>query len=453
VCAVIRSANPKAAVLPTRIPTPDAAYQNARTDAGRALKTINGELSVLRQVLKRARLWYRFEDDYRTLRNSKPPVGRALTAEEQQRLFEVARTRPEWLFAYVAATLSFYCGLRACEIKGLRWQDIDLANRLLHVRRSKTPAGWRSPTLNATCLDVLETLHEQSAKFGFTEPAHFLFPWHGRDKRLDPTRAMTSWRSAWRSVRKAAGLLHVRFHDGRHTAITTLAEKGLPDWVIQAQVGHVAPEMMKAYSHIRRQALNQAADALEPTVAAPPIAPPPSEAATAPPPAPPERARAATRVAQPAAPPRRQRPSARTMSHGTSQNAARRGRVLKLSRKIGSSGWTRTSNPPVNRLVQVLYLVDSSCFSSPMVPRVSWCSGANCSLIVHSRSSVDRPPRPMVSATFSTSDSGRPENRVTPLRRAGGVADSSAATLAKTEFIYTTARAPPYAIRTVHCAH
>jgi hypothetical protein len=28
---------------------------------------------------------------------------------------------------------------------------------------------------------------------------------------------------------------------------------------------------------------------------------------------------------------------------------------------FGSSGWTRTSNPPVNRLKQVLYLVDSSC--------------------------------------------------------------------------------------------
>jgi len=54
---------------------------------------------------------------------------------------------------------------------------------------------------------------------------------------------MTSWRTAWRSMRTAAGLSDVRFHDGRHTAITTLAEKGLPDWVIQAQVGHVAPEM------------------------------------------------------------------------------------------------------------------------------------------------------------------------------------------------------------------
>jgi hypothetical protein len=33
----------------------------------------------------------------------------------------------------------------------------------------------------------------------------------------------------------------------------------LPGWVIQAQVGHLAPEMMKTYSHIRRPALNQAA--------------------------------------------------------------------------------------------------------------------------------------------------------------------------------------------------
>jgi hypothetical protein len=46
-------------------------------------------------------------------------------------------------------------------------------------------------------------------------------------------------------------------------AITTLAEKGLPDWAIQAQAAHVAPEMMKTYNDIRREALNQAAAALE----------------------------------------------------------------------------------------------------------------------------------------------------------------------------------------------
>src|SRR5262249_42702341 len=35
--------------------------------------------------------------------------------------------------------------------------------------------------------------------------------------------------------------------------------------VIQAQVGHVAPEKMKTYSHIRQHALNEAAAALEPS--------------------------------------------------------------------------------------------------------------------------------------------------------------------------------------------
>jgi hypothetical protein len=44
-----------------------------------------------------------------------------------------------------------------------------------------------------------------------------------------------------------------------------MAEAGLPDQTIMAQVGHISPEMMKTYSHIRRQALNAAAAALEPT--------------------------------------------------------------------------------------------------------------------------------------------------------------------------------------------
>ena len=97
-----------------------------------------------------------------------------------------------------------------------------------------------------------------------------------------------------------------------------VAEKGLPDWVIQAQVGHVAPEMMKTYSHIRRQALSQAADALEPN------APVPAAQST----------------------PRTHR--ARVMSQSTSQSGRPTGRVLRFVREVGSSGWIRTSNPPVN---------------------------------------------------------------------------------------------------------
>ena len=108
--------------------------------------------------------------------------------------------------------------------------------------------------------------------------------------------------------------------------------------MIQAQVGHVAPEMMKTYSHIRRLALNQAADALEPTTAVnpAPLTTPPA-------------------IATPRVPPQR------VMSHGTSQNARRGGRVLRFAKGNGSSGWIRTSNPPVNSVTQVFGLAGSSC--------------------------------------------------------------------------------------------
>jgi hypothetical protein len=59
--------------------------------------------------------------------------------------------------------------------------------------------------LNDVCLQVLQELIDRAAKFGITEPEHFVFPRHGKNKQFDPTRAMTSWRQAWRALRKAAG--------------------------------------------------------------------------------------------------------------------------------------------------------------------------------------------------------------------------------------------------------
>lgn len=257
-----------------------ADYQNYRLDAGRAPKTINGELSVLRQLLKHARLWFRVREDYKPIPNHKPPIGKALTEEEQARLFEVAQSREDWMYAHAAATLAFYCGMRACEIKALRWQHVDLSAGVIDIRRSKTAAGWRTPTLNEVCKRALASLYAKAKLIGAADPEHYLFPWHGRQQKIDPMRPITSWRSAWRSILYMAarndedeviypGLLSVRFHDARHTAVTTLAEKGLPDWVIQAQVGHVAPQMMKTYSHVRRIALDQAAAALEPAMQPP----------------------------------------------------------------------------------------------------------------------------------------------------------------------------------------
>jgi integrase len=260
------------------------AYQSKRLNEGRAPKTVNGEVSVLRQVLKHAKLWHRFEDDQPVI-NNKEPVGRALTIEEQKRLFETAalwtseaalirvgkdgktyKLQADWQYAHAAATLAAFCGLRACEIKGLQWKDVDFADGLLQIRRSKTPGGWRTPTLNAVCSDVLAGLYETARTNNANDPEHFVFPWQGGKGIVDPTRPMAGWRTAWRSILKEAGI-KARFHDLRHTAVTTMAEAGLPDLTIMAQVGHVSPAMVKHYSHIRRQALNQCAAALQPNFA------------------------------------------------------------------------------------------------------------------------------------------------------------------------------------------
>lgn len=78
-------------------------------------------------------------EEYKTARR------RALTDDEQKRLFEAARSRPEWIFAYVASALAFYCGLRACEIRGLQWKHVDWDNARIQIRRSEDAGGLARP--------------------------------------------------------------------------------------------------------------------------------------------------------------------------------------------------------------------------------------------------------------------------------------------------------------------
>lgn len=59
---------------------------------------------------------------------------------------------------------------------------------------------------------------------------------------------MARMAAAWRSLRKAAGLPAMRFHDFRHHAITELAESQASDATIMAIAGHVSRQMLENYS-------------------------------------------------------------------------------------------------------------------------------------------------------------------------------------------------------------
>ena len=104
--------------------------------------------------------------------------------------------------------------------------------------------------LNEDALSAMRELYRRASAIGGTQPDHYVFP-ACENERFDPTTPQKSWRSAWRSLRKAAGIGVLRFHDLRHHAITELAESQASDATIMAIAGHVSREMLEHYSHVR----------------------------------------------------------------------------------------------------------------------------------------------------------------------------------------------------------
>jgi integrase len=122
--------------------------------------------------------------------------------------------------------LDLNCGLRDKELRELRWKQIDLVHKkALTVGKSKTAAGTgRIIPLNEIVLMALEA-HAvwYSRRFGECRPEWFVFP-AGKPQPTDPTRPITSFKTAWTKVREKAGVKG-RWHDNRHTLVTELAEQ------------------------------------------------------------------------------------------------------------------------------------------------------------------------------------------------------------------------------------
>lgn len=188
--------------------------------------------------------------------------------DEKLRLLKVSASRPEWQTASWAAVLALNTTMRGCEVKGLRWRDVDLMEKALTVRKSKTEAGERVIPLNSDALRVILALYERARQIGGTSPDHYVFP-ACEAGHIDATRPQTNWRTAWRNLTRvincpSCGLLQspggvcigescraditkatsplagLRFHDLRHHAITELAESQASDSTVMSIAGHVS---------------------------------------------------------------------------------------------------------------------------------------------------------------------------------------------------------------------
>lgn len=242
-------------------PTVVKSYQIARLAEKAGPKTINDEVQLLLRLcgdqgdLIRAKL--RREKAKLVL---PPSPGRAYTADEKARMLEAAaKLRSKNM--YPALVLDLNCGLRDKELRQLRWHQVDLIEKKqLTVGKAKTDAGTgRVIPLNDTVLIALQA-HAAwyTRRFGECKPEWFVFA-GGKGQPNDPTRPVTTLKTAWTKVRDNAKVVG-RWHDNRHTLVTELAESGTGDEVIMSIAGHVSRAMLSRYSHVRMEAKRRALD-------------------------------------------------------------------------------------------------------------------------------------------------------------------------------------------------
>jgi len=237
-------------------------YQENRLREDASPKSINEEVRFLLKMLGdpgeviRARL--RKQKQLKLAVHKQ--IGKAFDSDETKSLTEKARmSRSPHM--YPAFMLARNAGLRDTEIKTMTWGRVNLSAKSLQVGKAKTDAGeGRVIPLNS---DLFEALVEHRAwyqeKFGAIRDEWYLFPF-GKPMPSDPTRHVTSLKTAWKNMRRNANVTG-RWHDNRHTLITELAETGAGDETIMEIAGHVDRQMLRHYSHIRMKAKREALEA------------------------------------------------------------------------------------------------------------------------------------------------------------------------------------------------
>jgi integrase len=238
-------------------------YQSDRLKESAAPKSINEEVRFLLTLLGdsgeliRARL--------RKKKKLKIParrkIGKAYEPEETHRLRDHSKDSRSPHIQFALA-LAMNAGMRDSEIKALKWSQIHLDKRFVQVGESKTPAGdGRTIPVNSALYEaILEHRAWYLKKFNEMRPEWYVFP-YGKPYPNDPTRHVTTLKTAWKTIRKKANVTG-RWHDHRHTLITQLAENGAGEETIRQIVGHVSKEVLRDYLHVRMKAKRMALESI-----------------------------------------------------------------------------------------------------------------------------------------------------------------------------------------------
>jgi integrase len=241
--------------------------------------------------------------------------------------------------------LAAHTGLRRGSLFNLRWDHIDLEHRVLRIPRTKSGRPLSVP-LNVTAHDTLTALHEARDPI-----SPYVFP-----HRVGPNAGapVMDIKNGFHAALELAKIDDFTWHDLRHTFASWLMMRGASLRSVAELLGHTSMKMTMRYAHLSPAFLSAEVSLLDPPKP-PPADEPPSSAKTASPVAPTSAVEQASLEAEKGKKAERAR-----KGQSDSSDTESRSEVPEFVKDFGSSGWTRTSNPPVNSLTLVGYLVGSS---------------------------------------------------------------------------------------------
>jgi integrase len=163
--------------------------------------------------------------------------------------------------ARLAFALAAFAGLRAGEVRGLHWEDVDLGSGILVVRHAISRGVVAAPKSGhervVPIAKPLRALLETAAKAR-----------HTHSSPVAPTQAGKVWgewglRLAFQRAQKRTKLSGFRFHDLRHFFVTELFRGGSPAPAVQALAGHADLTTTQRYAHMVTSDLRAAIARLE----------------------------------------------------------------------------------------------------------------------------------------------------------------------------------------------
>jgi integrase len=201
--------------------------------------TVNRLLGNLKHILSTAVKWEALSGNpfmgVKLLRVPKRSA-RILSDEEEVKLLAACnKIRAPHLEPVLIIALN--TGMRKGEILGLRWEHVDLKERLISIINGKTAESDRRIPMNDAVFELLSNLYQK-------RKSEFLFPSTRKigERFLDP-------KVGFMKAVRLGEIPHIRFHDLRHTFATRLVRSGVDLITIQQLLGHSKITTTARYAH------------------------------------------------------------------------------------------------------------------------------------------------------------------------------------------------------------